>query len=65
MVSRADGKPQSLVARHAPKGDGLGPDIFARSRDASLKSRMCGPQVRFCERGPVRAGSLLDTVVDA
>ncbi len=45
-----------LLASPVPRDDS---DAFARARpeDVSIpKSRMCGPQVRFCERGPRETG---------
>jgi hypothetical protein len=48
---QADAEP---LAPPAPRGDS---DASARVRPENVgipKSRMCGPQVRFCERGPSR-----------
>src|SRR4029453_7486809 len=47
----ADSPPRPNVAQ-AQKNNALSPSL-------QPKSRMCGPQVRFCERGPGQPGPLL------
>src|SRR5204862_1588273 len=50
-----------LLASPAPRSDS---DACARVRPENVgipKSRMCGPQVRFCERGPRASGGPYST----